>query len=433
MDIEIDRFKNLKDLFMSRSDLSAGERNSWTDEKLQKTSDRYFKHKVLVIGAGGLGCELVKNLALAGIRNISLVDMDTIELTNLNRQFLFRKKDVGRYKAEVAAEFVMARVPECNIKFYNDPIQKFSDDFMKEHLIWISGLDSIAVRSYLNRKLFSILEYDENWNVKPSSIRMMIDGGTEGMSGQAQTIIPYDTQCYDCIDREAEAGRTHVNMCTLANTPRIPEHCIMYIMQLEWGLAFPDKKYDSDSAEDMQWICKKAQERAEKFNIKGVNFKLTMGVVKNIVPIVASTNSIIAAVEVHECMKIFTYCAKVMDGTMRNTSGEGLYNRVEKTGKSQGCQVCGKSHSYIEISKEITLQEMINQICAKLDIVDNGKLFIKSNENNIKQITRFADETEGLLPKKIGELLNDLTLRAGKEIEVKNGHKEFYLRPIYKS
>src|SRR5436189_46379 len=67
----------------------------------------YSQKKVLLVGAGGIGCELLKSLIMTGFKNISIVDMDKIEKSNLNRQFLFNKSSIGKYKSEMAKEAIL--------------------------------------------------------------------------------------------------------------------------------------------------------------------------------------------------------------------------------------------------------------------------------------------------------------------------------------
>ncbi len=82
-----------------------------------------------------------------------------------------------------------------------------------------------------------------------------------------------------------------------------------------WPQQF-SRPVDGDSPDDMQWIFDESLKRASQFGIEGVTYKLTMGVVKNIIPAIASTNALISAACANECMKILTGCNPVMDNYM---------------------------------------------------------------------------------------------------------------------
>ena len=225
--------------------------------------------KILVVGAGGLGCEILKNLALSGFKDIHVIDLDRIDLTNLNRQFLFRKSEVGQFKAEVAAKFVMDRVSDVKITAHVGKIQEKSLSFYENFPIIIAGLDNIEARKWLNFIVHGMVTFDENGNPMPESMRALIDGCTEGLMGQVRVIWPYKTACYECtLSTLSSKRKVRFYDCFKSMTPKIPEDCIYYGYLIEWEKVFGERKIDKDSYEDMNWIYETALKRAESFGIK---------------------------------------------------------------------------------------------------------------------------------------------------------------------
>ncbi|XP_057278887.1 NEDD8-activating enzyme E1 catalytic subunit isoform X4 [Pezoporus wallicus] len=330
--------------------------------------------KVLVIGAGGLGCELLKNLALSGFRHIHVIDMDTIDVSNLNRQFLFRPKDVGRPKAEVAAEFLNNRIPNCAVVAYFKKIQDMDESFYRQFHIIVCGLDSIIARRWINGMLMSFLHYEDGV-LDPSSIIPLIDGGTEGFKGNVRVIIPGMTACVECT-LELYPPQVNFPMCTIASMPRLPEHCIEYVRILQWPKEQPFGEgvaLDGDDPEHIQWIYQKSLERASQFKIKGVTYRLTQGVVKRIIPAVASTNAVIA---VHTFLLTTTWCLMMwMDYTHTHLK---LRGRQMKSPAITATMYGGNKTLYLQTvaSIEERTRPNLSKTLKELGLVDGQELAV---------------------------------------------------------
>ena len=405
----------------------------------EELKENFPSLQVLVVGAGGLGCEILKNLALCGIKNIFVVDLDTIELSNLNRQFLFREKDIGRFKAEVACEFIKRKYPDIEIKSSCKKIQEFADDFFRQFHIIIGGLDNIEARQYINQKVHDLVEFDEEGNPDPSTVIPFIDGGTEGFRGQTKVIIPYQTSCFICDTEIINSKKKTYAMCTIAENPRVPEHCIEYAFTIEWK-KHHDKAVDKDSIEDVEWIYKTALERAKKYKIEGVTYNLTLGVIKNVIPAISSTNSLIAASTVMEALKVWAGFSKRLNNYFMYMGQEGLYSYSYKSNKLENCKTCSKHVEMIKVEEDELWKNVLNRIIQNVDIKSNQefKIFHKNGyicniykENNENSDLKFESLIEE--NKNIKELVDSGDIAVDKLFEIipsddKNNSKKVKLK-----
>ncbi|KAM6307706.1 LOW QUALITY PROTEIN: ubiquitin-like modifier-activating enzyme 1, partial [Podargus strigoides] len=178
--------------------------------------------KYFVVGAGAIGCELLKNFAMMGLGcgpegSVIVTDMDTIEKSNLNRQFLFRPWDVTKLKSERAAAAVREMNPALRVSSRLDRVgpeteRVYDDDFFEALDGVTNALDNADSRQYVDRRCV--------YYRKP-----LLDSGTLGTQGSVQVVVPFLSESYSSSQDPPEKS---IPICTLKNFPNIIEHTLQW-------------------------------------------------------------------------------------------------------------------------------------------------------------------------------------------------------------
>ncbi|KAF1990891.1 ubiquitin-activating enzyme E1 [Aulographum hederae CBS 113979] len=184
-------------------------------------------HEFLV-GAGAIGCEMLKNWSMMGVAtgpngSIIVTDMDQIEKSNLNRQFLFRPADVGKLKSDCAAEAVQAMNPDLKGKITRlkdrvgqDTEHVFNEEFWSGLDAVTNALDNVEARTYVDRRCVFFR-------------KSLLDSGTLGTKGNTQVVLPSITESYSSSQDPPEQS---FPMCTLRSFPNRIEHTIAWAKDL---------------------------------------------------------------------------------------------------------------------------------------------------------------------------------------------------------
>lgn len=183
----------------------------------KKLQSEINKFKLFIVGSGAIGCEHLKNFSMMGISDITITDLDTIEKSNLNRQFLFRNSDIGKYKSQVAAEKAMKMNPKVNIlaklnKVGIETENIFNNKFYKNIDMIVNALDNVNARNYMDQQAI-------NYNLP------LLESGTLGLKGNVQVVIPGLTESYQSSTDQVEES---IPICTLKNFPYESSHCIQW-------------------------------------------------------------------------------------------------------------------------------------------------------------------------------------------------------------
>ncbi|ETP34904.1 hypothetical protein F442_16847 [Phytophthora nicotianae P10297] len=221
--------------------------------------------RTFLVGCGALGCEYLKNFAMVGLACgdkglVTVTDNDRIEVSNLNRQFLFREHNVGQPKSVAATAAVHQMNADLKVKTLEQLVAPhtenvFNDEFWADLDVVTNALDNVKARLYVDSKcVFHKLP--------------LLESGTLGTKCNVQVVIPYKTQSYADGPKDAEGDG--IPMCTLRNFPSLIEHCI------EWSRAQFEDLFVVPAAEAKKFVEDRAAylDQVKKATLENPNPKL---------------------------------------------------------------------------------------------------------------------------------------------------------------
>ncbi|MHA2251018.1 MAG: ThiF family adenylyltransferase [Candidatus Kariarchaeaceae archaeon] len=320
---------------------------------------------VLIAGIGGLGTEIAKNLAMAGVGTLILVDMDIIEHSNLNRQILFIDGDEGSSKAKIAAKMLKRINPHGEYLAYHSSLQELDPILYHKADLFISGLDSANARQELNRRAVHF--------GKP-----LVDGGTATYHGHVYSYTPGKNACLNC-DPMREREQEDLAACTLVGIPRRRNHCLLK------GQLYFESKYerlpDASKKNEVIMVLDYANNLVGEHFPNENAFKIddVVKLIDHHDPAIITVNAIVASLQSQDVLRILHHLKNIKLGELplKYTIYNGLtssFYQFDKV-KNDSCDTCSKEAppvKIITVRKSMTLDMLLHLLKSKGFTYDPG-------------------------------------------------------------
>ncbi|CAY68723.1 Nuclear protein that acts as a heterodimer with Aos1p to activate Smt3p (SUMO) before its conjugatio [Komagataella phaffii GS115] len=366
----------------------------------EETYNKISNSKVLLVGAGGIGCELLKDLLLMGYGEIHVADLDTIDLSNLNRQFLFRQKDIKKSKANTAVAAVALFKGNTRLEPHHGNIMDVSQfplSWFRQFDIIFNALDNLEARVYVNRMALFIN--------KP-----LIESGTTGLKDSAEEFID---SVVEKIFVEDIVRLAKIDTLWKTRQKPIPLNYELYskkLKELPTSIISDDQKiwtteenlfvlidslkrlqaryksegvldFDKDDKDTLDFVVAAANLRSFIFGIETKSEFEIKQIAGNIIPAVATTNAIFAGFSSLQSLNVFS------DDPVGNSrliyDSEYINKFVTQCPPLPGnsnCKACGIQRGIITVpSLDIQLGEIHKQLLKKFGYSDDVSIVVGNN------------------------------------------------------